>query len=149
MCNGGSLYVSLFADGDGDEYGVALSSVGQAQAELFELYPTLKFEHTLITDITVVVPAAGGVVISGLNASGQNITTLLSPATGGETTLIGSDSEIEVHHLSYLAKANRILFDGLRFADNKYVIGQIDLTTHQLTFGDTSTVEWADVQGLG
>ena len=149
MCNGGYLYTSLFAGRDSNEYGVVLSGVGQAQAELFELYPALKFENTLITDITVVVPATGGVVISGLNASGQNITTLLSPATGSETTLIGPDREIEVYHLSYLAKANRILFDGLRFADNKYVIGQIDLATNQLTFGDTSTVKWADVQGLG
>ena len=85
---------------------------------------------------------------SGLNASGQNITTVFNSTTAQETTLIGPDNEIEIYHLTYLSNANTVLFDGLRFANNQYVIGRIDLSTHQLSVLNTSSAKWADLQAF-
>jgi hypothetical protein len=40
------------------------------------------------------------------------------------------------------------MFDGLRFADNKYVFGQVDLGTNQLNIFSTLTSKWDDFQGF-
>jgi hypothetical protein len=43
----------------------------------------------------------------------------------------------------------KILFDGLRFADNKYVIGEVDLSTQVVTVVNTAAVKLADLQTFG
>ena len=42
-------------------------------------------------------------------------------------------NDIEIYHLNVDAAGNRVMFDGLNFADNKYVIGALDLATKALT----------------
>jgi hypothetical protein len=146
MCYGGSLYSAMLQTTDGKEYGVVLGNIGGDKSELFELYPTLQYQTTLVADIKVATAAGANVVVSGLNASGQNITTVFNTTTAQETALIGPENEIEIYHLTYLSNANAVLFDGLRFADNQYVIGRIDLSTHQLSVLNTSSARWADLQ---
>jgi hypothetical protein len=46
-------------------------------------------------------------------------------------------------------ETNKVMFDGLRFADNNYVLGSIDLGTHQVRTVATSSVKWADLQTFG
>jgi hypothetical protein len=38
-----------------------------------------------------------------------------------------ASNEIEIYNMNYVASTNMIMFDGLRFSDNQYVIGQVDL----------------------
>jgi hypothetical protein len=65
-----------------------------------------------------------------------------------ETELIGPSSEIEIYHLNYVANGNKVLCDGLRFSDNKYVIGEVDLSTNRVNFVATSATKWSDLQSF-
>ena len=88
-------------------------------------------------------------ILTGLDANGQNITTLYNTATDTEQTLISSTNEIEMYHLNYVASSNKIMFDGLRFSDNKYVIGQIDLNTQVVSASQTGSSKLLDFQTFG
>jgi len=73
----------------------------------------------------------------------------LSRRRPSERELIGPDNEIEIYHLNYVADGNKILFDGLRFSDNQYVIGEYDLTTNQLSVVSAGSTKWAGLQSFG
>jgi len=72
---------------------------------------------------------------------GSTITT-----TQTELQLIGPENEIEIYRLNFLAAEGKIMFDGLRFADNRYVIGQIDLQTMTVTASATGSSKLEDFQ---
>jgi hypothetical protein len=112
-----------------------------------EYYPTVSFLSTSVTNARIADTASGdNLALAGLNANSQNVLTLYNTANHTETQLIRPDNEIEIYHLHYVASSNRLMFDGLRFADNKYVIGEVDLGTHQVTVFNTSSAKWGDVQ---
>jgi hypothetical protein len=113
---------------------------------LMRYYPTFSKPTTAVQRISVSQQVLGYVILSGTNASSQNITTLYNTATDSEQTLIPSSSEIEVYRLNYVASTNKIMFDGLRFSDNKYVIGQIDMNSGQVTSSQTGTSKLVDFQ---
>jgi hypothetical protein len=115
---------------------------------LAQYFPTLSFPVTSL-GITVAQAAGSNIALAGLNASGQNVLNLYDTAGGTERQLIGPDQEIEIYHLNYVADGNRVLFDGLRFADNKYVLGQVDLDTGEVSFPTTSATKWKDFQTFG
>ena len=79
------------------------------------------------------------------DANGKNVLTLFNTTTNGETELIGPSNEIQIYHLHYDASANKVLFDGLRFADNSYVIGTVDLNADQVTVINAGSTKWADL----
>jgi hypothetical protein len=83
-------------------------------------------------------------VLAGTDSSGRNILTLLNTSNDQETVLIGPSNEIEIYHLNYVANGNKIMFDGLRFSDNRYVIGQVNLSTLQVTVTPTGTGQLVD-----
>jgi hypothetical protein len=74
---------------------------------------------------------------------------LYNTSTDTEQVLIPASTEIEVYHLNYVASINKIMFDGLRFSDNKYVIGQVDLNTRVVTASQTGSSKLLDFQTFG
>jgi hypothetical protein len=89
------------------------------------------------------------IILSGTNGSSKNVTTLYNSSTDTEQVLIPATTEIEVYHLNYVASTNKIMFDGLRFSDNKYVIGQVDLNTRTVTASQTGSSKLLDFQTFG
>jgi len=80
------------------------------------------------------------------------VMTLYNTDTYAETPLLGPSSptgQIEIYHLSYNASDNSVWFDGLQFSDNQYVIGNVNLSTHQVTVVNGDTQKWSDLQALG
>lgn len=116
------------------------------QGTLMKYFPTLSRVTTEVKRVVVSQRVLDYLILSGINTTGQNITTMFNTSTNTEQTLIPSSSEIEVYHLNYVAASNKIMFDGLRFSDNKYVIGQIDLNTGQMTASQTGSSKLADFQ---
>ena len=131
----------------GSAYAVAGS--GGSQGTLMRYFPTLARASTQIKRVVVMQRVIDYLILTGLDANGQNITTLYNTATDTEQTLISSTNEIEMYHLNYVASSNKIMFDGLRFSDNKYVIGQIDLNTGTVTASQTGSSKLLDFQTFG
>lgn len=115
---------------------------------LAQVYPTVSIPSISIQKIATATTLGAGVVISGLDASNLNKTIYFNSDSGNETTLIPTSNEIEIYHMTYNAATQKMMFDGLRFADNKYVFGQVDLGTNQVTIFSTLTSKWDDFQGF-
>lgn len=131
FCGNRGSYVSrIFPTADGK---VFVISGGGATGQLMQYFPTVAATTTNVKNVAVAQGVINDVVLSGLNAEDRNITTLYDTSTGAERQLIGPDQELELYHLNYVTAGNKVLFDGLRFADNKYVLGQVDLTTGTVT----------------
>jgi hypothetical protein len=83
------------------------------------------------------------IVLSGTDSTGVHVTTLYDTSAASESQLIGPGNEIEVYHLNYVSSGNKLMFDGLRFSDNKYIIGQV-LLDGSNTLSAVTTGKWAD-----
>jgi hypothetical protein len=116
---------------------------------LMRFYPSFTKATTIVSKILVSQQVLNYVILSGLNSANQNVTTLYNTETDSEQTLVTASNEIEMYHLNYVASSNKIMFDGLRFSDNKYVIGQIDLNTGQVNSSQTGSSKLVDFQTFG
>ncbi len=126
-----------------------LQTYNGKNSSLTQVYPTLA-EMTLgVTNVGIAQSVLDYVIMSGTNSNGQNITTLYNTSTNTEQNLVPASNEIEMYHLNYVASSNKIMFDGLRFSDNKYVIGQIDLNTGTVTASQTGSSKHLDFQTFG
>jgi hypothetical protein len=116
---------------------------------LLQYFPTLQAPITAVKSVSVAQSAGTDLVLAGVNDQGHNVMMLHDTSTGNERQLIGADNEIEVYHVNYVASGNKVMFDGLRFADNRYVLGQVDLSTGAVTVSATNSGKWADFQTFG
>jgi hypothetical protein len=139
----GSYATQVFRTTDGNAFAVAGWG---ASGLLMQYFPTLAKPVTSVIKVSASQPILTNVVLAGLNAANENILTLYNTSNSVETTLIGSSNEIEIYRINYVASTNRIMFDGLRFADNKYVIGQVDLNTMTVSASQTGTGKLVDFQ---
>jgi hypothetical protein len=116
------------------------------KSSLTQVYPTLAEVTSEVATIGIAQRVLDYIIMSGTNSNGQNITTLYNISTNTEQNLIPASNEIEVYHLNYVASSNKIMFDGLRFSDNKYVLGQVDLNTGLVTASQTGSSKLVDFQ---
>ena len=54
---------------------------------------------------------------------------------------------MEYYNLSYSPTRNVVIFDALRFQDNAYVIGEIDLASDNISLISTSTTRLSGLTG--
>jgi hypothetical protein len=146
FCNGGMNNLGwLHTTPDGNVYALAQ---GGGSGTLMQYFPTVQFLPTQLATVKVVTNAGADLAAAGLDAAGHNVLTLIDPAHGGERVLLGPDNETEIYHLSYVASHNEVLFDGLRFSDGQYVVGEYNLSTGQLTMKTTGSGKLADLQAF-
>ena len=67
------------------------------------------------------------IILSGLSSTGSNILSLYDTSSKQETIVMDGSNEVEIYSMSYSQKKNAIMFTGLRFSDNKYVVGEVSL----------------------
>ena len=147
FCNSyGSSIKGTYLTGDGKVFAVA--GYG-ADGSLMQYYPDVRVPTTTVTKVSVAESVITNMILAGRNEQDQNVLTLYNTSTDTERQLLGPDNEIEIYHLNYVARDNKVLFDGLRFADNKYVLGQVDLSTNEVTVSATTSGKWADFQTFG
>jgi hypothetical protein len=115
-----------------------------SQGKIFKYYPSVEKSSTTVSKVIVALGVPGYLILAGLNSLEQNVLTLFNTSDNSEIQLLGPDNEIEIYNLNYLASSNKIMFDGLRFSDNKYVIGQYDLTTMTSSASQTGSGKLVD-----
>jgi hypothetical protein len=118
-------------------------------SSLTQVYPTFAGLTSEVKSIGVAQSVLDYIILSGTDLNGKNITTIYNTSTDTEQVLIPASTEIEVYHLNYVASTNKIMFDGLRFSDNKYVIGQVDLNTKVVSASQTGSSKLLDFQTFG
>ena len=121
----GSSIRGIHTTSDGKVYVAALR--GSGEGALMQYYPAVSEATTVVTKVTVMSGALTNVIVAGLDDSDQNRLFLYNTTNDTEIDLLGGQ-EIEVYHVSFRASDNILMFDGLRFSDNKYVICQVDFS---------------------
>lgn len=152
--NGGQFDYSsgagIFIDGalrttlSGKVYGIA--SGGQ----LTSYFPIPSaVSVTGLSRATIVQSAMNVLIVAGTNASGQNVLMLHDTSDGSSTQLIGPADELEIYHLNYSSATGKIMFDGLRFSDNSYVLGEVVVNTGEVRTTAALATKWQDFQTFG
>ena len=124
-------------------YGTALSSVfnvlgqktfglagssGSTGRQLWQYYPTVERTNvTAIKSVTLAQQVNAMIILSGTSSTGSNILSLYDTSSKQETVVMDGSNEVEIYSMSYSQKKNAIMFSGLRFSDNKYVVGEVSL----------------------
>jgi hypothetical protein len=145
FCNGWGSYIqNEIETSDGKAFVVAGSGGGL----LMKYYPTVEVATTSVRKVVASVGAGDQVIVAGLNDVGQNKTVVYYPATDTETQLIGPDNEIEMYHLTHMPNSNSVMFEGLRFSDNRVVLGKIKLDTGEVTVSASLPSKLQDLQAF-
>jgi hypothetical protein len=107
-------------------FGVVGTS-GQSR-QLWQYYPTVeKTNVTAINSVTLAQQVITTLILSGTSLSGSNVLSLYDTSSKQETVVMDGSNEVEIYSMSYSQKKNAIMFSGLRFSDNKYVVGEVSL----------------------
>ncbi len=106
---------------------------------LYYLYPTIKKANQPLQRITYGIQALTSMVLVGTNATGTNQMVLFDSTNNSSSLLADGSNEIEFYRVQLNLAQNRVYFDGLRFADNKYVIGYLDLSNRTILSSDVLT----------
>lgn len=94
---------------------------------LMQYYPTVDPVLTSVRNVTLAQMVGRKLVLAGTTAESVNTLTVLDLDTYQETVLIDASNEIEIYNMSYIVATNKIMFNGLRFADNTFVVGEVDM----------------------
>jgi hypothetical protein len=123
-----------------------IAGAGTARS-FMQYYPTVATTSTAVHKVTVAQAGSDPtMILAGLDGANTNVLTSYNTADGTETQLLGAANETEIYHLNYLAASNVVMFDGLRFSDNTYVLGICDLNTMACTEAPTGSSKLADFQ---
>ncbi|MFL5844794.1 MAG: hypothetical protein ACJ762_08885 [Solirubrobacteraceae bacterium] len=141
---GGRISESV-STADGRVFAIAGAADG---GRLVQYFPEVRVPDSAVRRISVAELAGTTIAMAGVDADEHRVLVLHDTATDAETVLIGPDAELDAYHLTYDAAAGKLRFDGLRFADNKYVLGEVDLATGTVTYAAASTTRWTDLAGL-
>ncbi len=145
-CNNGLSWLSnIIVTQSGIAYGVGGSGMRKT---LMQMWPEVKPTSTQISDVRSIKEAGSHFVITGTNSAGQFLTTAYDPATDTERALISTSSQTEIYNLAYSASTGEIFFDGLRFSNNTYVVGKVNVVTGALNYLGTTTTAFSDFQAF-
>ena len=122
---------------DGKMYAVSEQDSNAMNKILWRYYPSFAKPALRLVNIKVSQVVLTNLVLAGINSEGANALHLFNTSDDSSIELIGAGNEIEIYHLNFIAADNKIMFDGLRFSDNEYVLGQYDLET--MTFSASKT----------
>lgn len=126
FCGGyGSFARSIHNFSESGTY--VVSGSGSQGAVLMQYYPVVEKQESSISSILLSQGASGKLILSGTSPEGYNITTLYDTRTKVETVVADASNEIEMYNITYVESANKVMFNGLRFADNQFVVGEIAL----------------------
>ena len=106
---------------------------GSGQGEPWQYYPTVDRVTTQVSTVTSIQAILNDLLLAGTNSLSQQVLVVHDTDTGVETALLDGSDEIEIYNMAFDSSKNRVMFDGLRFSDNKYVVGFVNVSTQEVT----------------
>jgi hypothetical protein len=106
---------------------VVAGSQGSQSSSLMQYFPAVKRATSEVSNVTLSQNVITNILLAGTNAAGTNLLTIYDTSNGNETIVIDGTNEIEIYNMTYVVSTNKIMFNGLRFADNQFVVGEVSL----------------------
>jgi hypothetical protein len=100
---------------------------GQNGTTLMQYYPAVEPLSTSIKNVTLAQMVGNKLILAGSTDDSVNSLVVFDLTTYQETILVDASNEVEVYNMSYIAGTNKIMFNGLRFSDNTFVVGEVDM----------------------
>ena len=125
--NSGVYSLNFFNFGSTRTLGIAGSPGGNGGTQLVQYWPTLELENTIVSNITIAYRINNMLLITGTDASGKNVLTMYDPETNQEQIILDGSNEVEIYSFAYVPSTNKLMFNGLQFSDNKYVVAEVAL----------------------
>ena len=100
---------------------------GQNGTTLMQYYPTVEPLSTSVKNVTLAQMVGNKMILAGTSDTDVNTLVVFDLDTYQETVLIDGSNEVEVYNMSYIAATNKVMFNGLRFSDNTFVVGEVDM----------------------
>jgi hypothetical protein len=94
---------------------------------LMQYYPIVERANSVVTDVTNSLAVTTNIVLAGTNSAKKQVMTIYNTSSKQETIVLDGTNEIEIYSMSYVPRTNSVMFSGLRFSDNKFVIGEVSL----------------------
>jgi hypothetical protein len=133
---GGGLMMSSFAKW-------IYTSTGEVflfdNGRLNRMFPTFIMDVTNLSNALSSAASNDDLIIAGTTKSGVNRLIQFNLLNRTEKVLIDESDEIEMYHVRWSEPQGRVYFDGLRFSDNKYVIGSVEVATKQVLIAESSS----------
>ena len=104
---------------------LAISSSMMGKAQLVQMYPSPQLVTTSLTSLTVAEKVGDLVALAGTTESGVNSLVLFNPTTFQETVLMDQSNQVEIYSLAFVSSTRKLMFNGLDFATNRYVMGEV------------------------
>jgi hypothetical protein len=123
---GGAVISAAFNVGNSSTVVVA-GWRGSGGTTLVEYFPTVTPLSVSVRNVTLASMVGNKLIIAGTTEAGVNTLSVLDLTTYQETVLIDSSNEVEVYNMSYIAATNKVMFNGLKFSNNSFVVGEFDL----------------------
>ena len=114
------------------------------------MFPSLASFTTLVHSPTLISGVGDNVVVAGTNSAQEQLLVRLDSSSGDVMTLSGPsrpDGEIEFYHL-LPSSDGTILFDGVQFRTNEYVIGRVNVSTGDVVILSTVSGRLTDFQAF-
>jgi hypothetical protein len=127
FCSGGGIQVSAFFNFGSEKTLAVVGMGGTNGANLMQYFPTVETTNTILKNVTLAISVNNKLILAGTTESGVNSLTVYDPNTYQETVVVDQTNEVEVYNLTYIAATNRIMFNGLRFSDNQFVLGEVEM----------------------
>jgi|UPI00048D7335 hypothetical protein len=89
--------------------------------------PSLMIAETSLTTYTMGRRVLNTLVLTGLDKNEINKLILYDTQNGNEIVVFDGRNEVEIYDMVFIGGSNKLMFSGLRFSDNAYVVGQVSL----------------------
>lgn len=126
FCQWGGSLISKVATANGKDYvlnqGMGMSS---STSSLMQYYPTLQKISLSIANVTLIESTGSKLIVTGTDANGTNIMSVYDPTTRAETVVMDGSNQVEIYSMTYVPALGKVMFSGLQFSNNSYVLGEI------------------------
>lgn len=100
---------------------------GSNGSRLMQYFPSLEVLDLSITNVTVAEKVGDKLAVAGTTAEGVNSLVIYDPVTFQETIVMDASNQTEIYSLAYIASTGKLMFNGLDFATNRYVMGEVTI----------------------
>jgi hypothetical protein len=126
FCQWGGSLISKVATVGGRNFVLSQSmDMSSSKTSLLQYYPTLQRVPVSIANVTLIESTGTKLIVTGTDSNGLNIMSVYDPATGAETVVMDGTNEVEIYSMTYVPAVGKVMFSGLQFSNNSYVVGEI------------------------
>lgn len=100
---------------------------GSMASKLMQFFPSPEVLNLSIANVTVAEKVGNKIAVAGTTADGVNSLVIYDPFTYQETIVMDASNQTEIYSLAYIAQTGKLMFNGLDFATNRYVMGEVTI----------------------